>query len=118
MRWRVEHRPDAKLEEGGAAPAACRSARRRQGAGFDFFPPPLPARLIYSETIPIVRGHRINEHFGIGVPFARAINPITHTNWEGTGVEPDVKVAAADALTTAQKLAAEKIAAKTVSQEK
>lgn len=60
-----------------------------------------------------VRGHRINEHFGIGVPFARAINPVTHTNWEGTGVEPDVKVAAADALATAQKLAAEKIAGKT-----
>ena len=59
-----------------------------------------------------VRGHRITEHFGIGVPFARAINPITHTNWEGTGVEPDVKVSAADALTTAQKLAAEKLAAK------
>ena len=59
-----------------------------------------------------VSGHRITDHFGIGVPFARAINPITHTNWEGTGVEPDVKVAAADALTTAQKLAAEKLAAK------
>lgn len=59
-----------------------------------------------------VRGHRITEHFGIGVPFARAINPITQTNWEGTGVEPDVKVAAADALTAAQKLAAEKLAAK------
>ncbi len=55
-----------------------------------------------------VRGHRITEHFGIGVPFARAINPITHTNWEGTGVEPDVKVAAADALSTAEKLAGEK----------
>lgn len=59
-----------------------------------------------------VRGHRITEHFGIGVPFARAINPITQTNWEGTGVEPDVKVAAADALTTVQKLAAEKLAPK------
>lgn len=59
-----------------------------------------------------VRGHRITEHFGIGVPFARAINPITQTNWEGTGVEPDVQVAATDALTTAQKLAAEKLAAK------
>ena len=44
----------------------------------------------------------------IGVPFARAVNPITHTNWEGTGVEPDVKVAAADALTTAQKLIRQK----------
>ena len=65
-----------------------------------------------------VRGHRITEHFSIGVPFARAINPITHTNWEGTGVEPDVKVPAADALTTAKKLAAEKLAAKPAAQEK
>jgi retinol-binding protein 3 len=65
-----------------------------------------------------VRGHRITDHFGIGVPFARAINPITHTNWEGTGVEPDVKVAAAAALTTAQKLAAEKLASKPAPQEK
>jgi hypothetical protein len=55
-----------------------------------------------------VRGQRIDEHFVIGVPFARAINPISKTNWEGTGVEPDVKVPASDALTTAQKLAAEK----------
>jgi len=45
------------------------------------------------------------------VPFARAINPTTHTNWEGTGVEPDVKVSAADAPDTAKKLAAEKLAA-------
>jgi hypothetical protein len=45
----------------------------------------------------------------IGVPFARAINPISKTNWEGTGVEPDVKVPASDALVTAQKLAAEKL---------
>jgi C-terminal processing protease CtpA/Prc len=55
-----------------------------------------------------VSGHRADEHFMIGVPGARAINPVTHTNWEGTGVEPDVKVPAADALTTAQKLATEK----------
>lgn len=55
-----------------------------------------------------VAGHRIDDHFMIGVPFARAINPISKTNWEGTGVEPDVKVPAADALATAQKLASEK----------
>jgi hypothetical protein len=55
-----------------------------------------------------VSGHKIDDHFTIGVPFARAINPISKTNWEGTGVEPDVKVAAGDALTTAQKLIAEK----------
>jgi retinol-binding protein 3 len=59
-----------------------------------------------------VSGHRIDDHFMIGVPFAKAINPISKTNWEGTGVEPDVKVNAADALTTAQKLVMEKLAAK------
>jgi hypothetical protein len=51
-----------------------------------------------------VMGQRINENFMIGVPFARAINPITKTNWEGVGVEPDIKVPAAEALATAQKL--------------
>ena len=56
-----------------------------------------------------VSGHRIDDHFMIGVPFARAINPISKTNWEGKGVEPDVKVTASDALTTAEKLALEKV---------
>jgi hypothetical protein len=59
-----------------------------------------------------VSGHRIDDHFMIGVPFARAINPISKTNWEGTGVEPDVKVSAAEALVTAQKLAMEKLGSK------
>lgn len=57
-------------------------------------------------------GHRIDDHFLIGVPFARAINPISKTNWEGKGVEPDVKVAASDTLTTAGKLALEKVKTK------
>ena len=56
-----------------------------------------------------VHGHRITEHFGIGVPFARAINPVTHTDWEGAGVEPDVKVDAPQALEVAIKLATERI---------
>ncbi len=56
-----------------------------------------------------VSGHRIDDHFSIGVPFARAINPISKTNWEGTGVEPDVKVPASEALETAKKMAAEQI---------
>jgi hypothetical protein len=59
-----------------------------------------------------VSGHRIDDHFMIGVPFAKAVNPISKTNWEGTGVEPDVKISAADALSTAQKLAAEKLSSK------
>ena len=44
---------------------------------------------------------RITDHFGIWVPAGRAISPITKTNWEGTGIEPDIKVPAASALDTA-----------------
>lgn len=58
-----------------------------------------------------VSGHLVADHFMVGVPFAKSLDPVTKTNWEGTGVEPDVKVAAADALETAQKLALEKIQA-------
>lgn len=59
-----------------------------------------------------MRGLSAGDHFTIGVPFGRPINPVTKGDWEGTGVEPDVKVSAADALITAQKLAAEKLANK------
>jgi retinol-binding protein 3 len=59
-----------------------------------------------------VAPHRIDDHFMIGVPFARAVNPITKTNWEGTGVEPDVPVKAADALEKAEELAASKLTQK------
>jgi hypothetical protein len=56
-----------------------------------------------------VSGHPIDDHFMIGVPFARAVNPISKTNWEGKGVEPDVKVPAGEALDVAKKMAAEQI---------
>lgn len=39
--------------------------------------------------------------FLASIPFGRAENPITKTNWEGRGVEPDRKVPAADALKVA-----------------
>ena len=57
----------------------------------------------------VARVHRIDDHFWILVPDTRAINPISKTNWERTGVEPDVKVKAADALTTAQEMAWKKL---------
>jgi len=49
--------------------------------------------------------HTIDDHFSIVVPIGRSISPITHTDWEGTGVAPDIKVPAADALTEALKRA-------------
>ena len=53
--------------------------------------------------------YRIDDHFGMGIPETRPVNPFSKTDWEGTGVEPDVKVKAADALVTAEKLAERKM---------
>jgi Peptidase family S41 len=53
--------------------------------------------------------HRIDDHFTIRVPGIRVINPISRTNWEGTGVEPDVRVKAAGALRAAMDLAEAKL---------
>lgn len=58
-----------------------------------------------------VSGHPVADYFIVGVPFAKSMDPVTKTNWEGTGVAPDVSVSAADALRTAESLAAEKIVA-------
>jgi C-terminal processing protease CtpA/Prc len=49
--------------------------------------------------------HRIDNHFFIRVPFGRIMNPMTQLDWEGAGVEPNVKVPAADALDEALKRA-------------
>jgi retinol-binding protein 3 len=43
----------------------------------------------------------LTNHFIMFVPSGRAINPITKTNWEGTGVTPDVPTTAELALKTA-----------------
>jgi retinol-binding protein 3 len=51
---------------------------------------------------------RLSDHFGAFIPTGRAINPVSKTNWEGTGVEPDVKVPAAQALATAHLMAAKR----------
>lgn len=65
-----------------------------------------------------VRPHRLTAHFSIGVPFARAINPITKTNWEGTGVKPEVAIPANQALKMAHLIALKNIAEKTTDKER
>ncbi|MGC2768844.1 MAG: S41 family peptidase [Candidatus Acidiferrum sp.] len=49
--------------------------------------------------------HRIDEHFGMGIPETKAINPFSKTDWAEVGVEPDVHAKAEDALEAATKLA-------------
>ena len=48
----------------------------------------------------------------MGIPERKAINPFGKADWEGVGVEPDVKVRAAEALETAVKLAEASVGAK------
>jgi hypothetical protein len=46
----------------------------------------------------------IGQGYVMSVPVARSINPITKTDWEGTGILPDVPVRAEEALVKAQEL--------------
>lgn len=49
--------------------------------------------------------HRIDDHFGMGLRESRVGNPYSAPDWAGNGVQPDVRVAAGQALETAEKLA-------------
>lgn len=52
---------------------------------------------------------RLNDQFNIAVPYARSINPLTGTNWEGSGVRPDSLVRSNLALYLARLIALEEI---------
>jgi hypothetical protein len=53
----------------------------------------------------------INDLFALKVSIGRAINPVSKKNWEGTGVEPHVKVPADSALAVAYLMALDTLAA-------
>lgn len=55
------------------------------------------------------RDFPVDDQFTLFVPGGRPINPITQTNWEGTGVTPHVEVPADDALKVAHKMALGKL---------
>jgi C-terminal processing protease CtpA/Prc len=57
------------------------------------------------------QGWTLHPHLEATVPVGRAINPVSGTNWEGTGVQPDIPCAAADALGHAHALALARLAA-------
>lgn len=52
---------------------------------------------------------RLNANFGVFLPVGRAINPITKTNWEGTGVSPHSSCPEDQALKTAHIAAMKKM---------
>lgn len=61
---------------------------------------------------------RLSDHFTCFIPVGKAVNPITKTNWEGTGVLPDVDMDPAKALKHAQLMAIKSMIAKTKDAEK
>lgn len=54
-------------------------------------------------TVPLTDG------LELAVPTARSVNPVTGTNWEGTGVVPDVAVDPATALDVAHRAASDHV---------
>lgn len=49
--------------------------------------------------------HNLDDHFAVGIPEHRPVNPFSDKDWAITGVEPDVKTKSADALAMAESLA-------------
>ena len=47
---------------------------------------------------------RLGDHLYAAIPSARSISPITHANWEGAGVRPDVAAPSSQALAAAKSL--------------
>ena len=56
-------------------------------------------------------GMVVSDRFYAHMPTTAPIDPVTGTNWEGVGVEPDIAVPAKDALMAAHAKALEKLAA-------
>lgn len=46
--------------------------------------------------------YRLGDHFYAAIPHSRTISPITHSNWEGTGVTPDIMTPLGNALAMAR----------------
>ena len=55
-------------------------------------------------------GWTVHPHLEAAIPVGRAINPVSGTNWEGTGVQPDIPCAAADSLDRAHRMALARLA--------
>ena len=54
----------------------------------------------------------VNDQFALFLPIGKSTNPITNTNWEGTGVIPHTEIPATDALAVAKVEALQKLSDK------
>jgi len=60
---------------------------------------------------------RLNDHFVMNMPIGRPISPITKTNWEGIGVQPDIPTSQDKALHTAHVAALKQLLETTTDQD-
>jgi hypothetical protein len=88
----------------------CRDRHLRVQARGPALPPPAepPGRAAPQDPRP-TSVMPISPTMTIAVPRARSISPVTGTNWEGTGVIPDIAVPAADAYDVAYRAALEHV---------
>ena len=106
--WTLTHVPGKLMPETNIY--VLTSARTFSGAEeFSYNLRNLERALIVGETTGggahPVSAYIINDHFLVRVPFGRAFNPITETNWEGTGVEPHMSTTKEQAFDMAYMLA-------------
>jgi hypothetical protein len=52
----------------------------------------------------LTQPYRLGDHFFVAMPTMRSISPVTHTNWEGTGIVPDVTAPPNKVVTVAKEL--------------
>ncbi|MEU2929322.1 S41 family peptidase [Streptomyces sp. NPDC007251] len=108
--WTLPHVPGARF--GGVKPVyvltSCRTFSGGEELAYDL--QQLERAVVVGET---TRGGAhprdgwaVHPHLEATVPVGRSINPVTGTNWEGTGVHPDVPCPADTALDRALQLAA------------
>ncbi|WP_244184431.1 hypothetical protein [Streptomyces cellostaticus] len=70
-------------------------------------PGPLRAQAQVTQAEQVIRGGAVQyPHREAAIPVGRAVNPVSGTNGESTGVRPDVPCPAADALDRALEPAA------------
>jgi tetratricopeptide (TPR) repeat protein len=51
----------------------------------------------------------LNDYYIVKMPVGRTVNPVTNSNWEGTGIEPDIQTESKNALNAALQLIIEDV---------